>query len=77
MPFLKFLVGLEQFPEGQDEGTFRHPLPPGNIPRPRIPVQQVLVRAPLRQVTDPRIQGVSHFYVKLASSRKYKDKTYM
>lgn len=51
---------MEQFPDGQDEGTFRHPLPPGNLPRPRIPIQQVLVRTPLRQISDPRIQGVSY-----------------
>lgn len=51
----------DQFSEGQ-EATFRHPLPPGNLPRPRMPVQQVLVRAPIRQIGDPRMQGVSRKY---------------
>lgn len=48
---------VEQFQEGQ-EGTFRQPLPPGNMTRPRMPVQQVVVRAPIRQIGDPRMQGV-------------------
>lgn len=53
------LVPPDQFSEGQ-EATFRHPLPPGNMARPRmpVPVQQVVVRAPIRQIVDPRMQGV-------------------